>query len=237
MLKKTRDYKKFKSIRGNRPHKVNNTLKQSIEKYGMLSPVIVNRSMQVVDGQHRLDVAKKLKIPVEYIIKDIPEQSIIEMNSTQKKWRLVDYVNYFCSKNKISYKRLRVLCKSYDLSINSVLAILKGGVLIGIGTKNLKEGRLSITEEDVRIFKRRMKSLSPIFKSNRREFESKLKKSRMLPMLVKLIEHEKYDHLSFINNLNESLPYDIKSVGTYSDGWVVLKSVYNRGLKPSERIK
>ncbi|MEK6878376.1 MAG: ParB/Srx family N-terminal domain-containing protein, partial [Nanoarchaeota archaeon] len=71
-IEKTTDYKMFKKLKGNRniykPHL--NGLIQSIQEENLLqyNPITINSDMEIVDGQHRLEAAKILKLDIYYLV-------------------------------------------------------------------------------------------------------------------------------------------------------------------------
>jgi ParB-like chromosome segregation protein Spo0J len=87
----TKDYKVFKYLKGNR------TIQQSwvrklvelIKERDLQIPIIVDETMKVLDGQHRLEAYKIVGHPVKYIIKDrFALDEVRALNSNNKKWRL-----------------------------------------------------------------------------------------------------------------------------------------------------
>ena len=68
MTLKTSDYSIFKKFPGNRDINPLNLRKitNSIKMHNMLDlkPIIVTESMEVTDGQHRLEAAKVLGVPI-----------------------------------------------------------------------------------------------------------------------------------------------------------------------------
>ena len=70
MIVKTTDYSIFKKINGNRgiSHSHVTKLTAAIARRNLLQlfPIIVNEKMEIVDGQHRLWAAKRLKLPIYY---------------------------------------------------------------------------------------------------------------------------------------------------------------------------
>lgn len=52
-LYETKDYSKFKFLKGNRAIKEKRSLIESIEKSGILVPIDVNEKFEIIDGQTR----------------------------------------------------------------------------------------------------------------------------------------------------------------------------------------
>ena len=72
-IEETVDYDKFSLIEGNRPFNKGLllTLEESIVEEGNYladNPIIVNERLEIIDGQHRWNIAKKLHLPLYYII-------------------------------------------------------------------------------------------------------------------------------------------------------------------------
>jgi hypothetical protein len=55
--------------------------------------------MYIVDGQHRLEACRELKIPVYYIIDEkAQEDDLIHLNTVRSNWTLPDYVYFHYQK-------------------------------------------------------------------------------------------------------------------------------------------
>jgi ParB-like nuclease domain len=131
MTLKTENYELFKKIVSNRdiiePHV--KTLMQSIKTRNMLEfrPILVNKKMGVVDGQHRLEAAKRLVIPVYYTICETAKiEDVMILNLTQRNWNAHDYVNYYAENGNENYDRLRSFCKRFDMEPQSAVRLIKG---------------------------------------------------------------------------------------------------------------
>ncbi|EOS7807262.1 ParB N-terminal domain-containing protein, partial [Enterococcus hirae] len=90
----TKDYAKFKKLKGNRQIKKNQNLEESIKNSGIMIPIEVNEHFEILDGQNRFELAKKWNQLIPYRILDGSGiQEVIELNSTTKSWTLIDYIN------------------------------------------------------------------------------------------------------------------------------------------------
>ena len=106
----TKDYKVFKYLKGNR------TIQQSwvrklvelIKERDLQIPIIVDETMKVLDGQHRLEAYKIVGHPVKYIIKDrFALDEVRALNSNNKKWTLTDYMESFVKLGNRDYELLQ----------------------------------------------------------------------------------------------------------------------------------
>lgn len=106
----TNNYDLFSFLSGNRP--VNpahaKRLERAILKRYLFTIIIVNEFFQVIDGQHRYTVLKKLGLPVYYVI--IPGYGINEVqlfNTNSSNWRKVDYLHTYCELGYPVYLQFR----------------------------------------------------------------------------------------------------------------------------------
>ena len=105
----TWDYDMFKIMEGNRDfERHGKKLMESVERWGIISPIIVNENMEVIDGQGRLYAAKEVGVSVPYIIKkDLGIETCIEMNTTQTGWSYKDYIKSYADQGNENYVILR----------------------------------------------------------------------------------------------------------------------------------
>ena len=149
----TKDYEKFKIMNCNRKLNRNhiNELKEAITKFGYLDacPIMVNRDYEIIDGQHRFIACQEMGIPIPYQFVENGDDLIITLNTTQKKWSLEDYVNYWASKGyNPHYERLKNICKELGMSATMVITILSNGITSGSNHEPIKKGNLKFTLED-----------------------------------------------------------------------------------------
>lgn len=133
-IEKTKDYGIFKTLTGNRDLEKNHVsrLSESIIKDNQLClhPIIVNDEFYVVDGQHRLEVAKKLNLEIYFIRSNkVTDEHLILSNVNQKKWDIKNYINLFALKNKNeNYIKIKQLMNSLDLNIKPLFTLLLGKI-------------------------------------------------------------------------------------------------------------
>lgn len=138
---RTTNLEQFKSLSGNRVVNVSKKLRDSIREHGVATPIKVNKKMEVIDGQHRLAVAKELNIPIEYEF-DKTGISVAELNSTSKSWRLGDYIHQYATLGNMEYVRLANLLKQYP-ALRPKVAITQATGITNRGTNeftNAKDG-------------------------------------------------------------------------------------------------
>lgn len=132
VIKKTRDYSIFKKTNLNRETNKGHIkkLKRELERENnlRLNPVICNKDMEVISGQHRLEAAKELGLEVYYICDPkVSYEFILSANSVQKSNSLRDVVEFWAKKEKKEdYILLEKYMNQTKLSIKSLSGLLFG---------------------------------------------------------------------------------------------------------------
>ena len=148
----TTDYDRFNIVVSNRVIKqrnVENLIKSFKLTNGMMisKPIIVDKDLNVIDGQHRLMACKKMGIPVHYVVMDEKTEHIPIYNAYQEKWGLEDYAKYYSQRGNENYTRLLQVKERAGVSINGCLECLGIMTCDAVNT-NFKEGRF-VFEEDI----------------------------------------------------------------------------------------
>ena len=142
----TTDYTIFKAIKGNRllnESKINRIISDIKSGLDMLKyyPIVVDENLNVIDGQHRLFIARKLKLNVYYIIsKKIALNSIAKINSNTEKWNNEDFINCYIVNGSADYQKLRDFKDKYGfpLSVCQFL-LMEGSATRGSNAADMKE--------------------------------------------------------------------------------------------------
>lgn len=127
---RTMDYSKFNFLECNRnlcPVHLKR-LMESIRTNNQLKlhPIIVTSDYDIIDGQHRLESARRLGLSIYYIISDdVTKQHIVECNANQKAFDLKDFIKFSIqeTKNK-DYIRLQQLLDLTGLKVKALLNLL-----------------------------------------------------------------------------------------------------------------
>jgi hypothetical protein len=70
----------------------------------LVSPIIVNERMEVIDGQHRLEASKASGVPVRYIV--VPGYGLEEvqrLNASSSNWTKMDYLESYAKMGVPAY--------------------------------------------------------------------------------------------------------------------------------------
>ena len=174
----TNNYSLFKSIDGNR---VLNELhlkrlKKSMEKNYLFTVITVNESYEIIDGQHRFEAAKELKMPINYIV--CPGYGLNEvhiLNQNSKTWSAEDYLTGYC-----------------DLGYKAMLA----GTITSGGEQNMqfKKGEYKVTHwQQANEYANRIWQLKNLY-------DGFLRRSFIYAML-ELFDNSEFDFNEFLHKL------------------------------------
>jgi hypothetical protein len=144
----TAEYGLFKMINGNRQldeRKISKIIRDisdgiDVLKYYPIQVSEKNGRLEIIDGQHRFFISKKLKRPVYYIILKEERQltDIAKINSNTEKWKVKDFINCYIQQGNPNYQMLQDFMDKYSFS--STLAIK----LLQLGNPGTESGLLSI---------------------------------------------------------------------------------------------
>lgn len=141
----TTNYTIFKAIKGNRllnETKIKKIISDIKAGLDMLKyyPIVVDENMNVIDGQHRLFIAKKLKVNVYYIIsKKIALNEIAKVNSNTEKWNNEDFINCYIVNGNKDYEKLRDFKEKYGFPLSVCQFYLMYGISKDGGDDDMKE--------------------------------------------------------------------------------------------------
>ena len=127
-MPKTTNYDMFKLREDNR-YRIDQAhvrrLMASIQGKNLLElrPISVNKDMEVIDGQHRLQAAKALGIEIYYEVNEnLKAEDVIIMN-VAKPWTHLDYINYYSKNGYQEYTKLFEFMKKSEISAKIALNI------------------------------------------------------------------------------------------------------------------
>lgn len=239
----TTDYDQFKTLKGNRYIDPNNYKKllKAIEQKNLLeiNPIIVNEKFEVIDGQHRLEIAKTLNLPVYYYVASKTSyDEVITLNNVSKRWNLFDFANLYAKLGNKYYKFLVDLNQEYQIPISNLLGVLNG--MIGIRNsssglsylkiKEFKEGLIEISYEkrvELKEFCSRIELLSSYFS---------FAKNRSFIQAFQSIERNKdFNFKKFISRLNAGAKITKKAdVNEYKRA---IEEAYNYNINHNNRLR
>ncbi len=156
----TDNYKQFSMINGNRglnENKIKKIIKEvesgnDMLKYYPIQVRVVGESLEILDGQHRFFICKKLKRQVHYILvtedKSMPD--IAKVNSNVEKWASKDFINCYINQGNEHYIKLQEFLNLTKISVGLSLRLLSSGNpgVEGFSTKitdDFQQGAFTVT--------------------------------------------------------------------------------------------
>lgn len=198
----TTDYDQFKFLEANRtvnPRHLAELIGKIREKNLLKDlPIIVNDKMEVMDGQHRLNAARELAVPIYYKISNefVPED-IASVNSSGRGWILQDYLDFHIAQNNANYIKLNKFVMENNINLYTAIGLLSGAsaqpgsVLI----KDFENGKFTYKNEQ---HAKKVLKMRDDFKNYFTAANSKM----FLNALSRISKNEKYDHKRMIEKLN-----------------------------------
>jgi len=226
-MKKTKDYSFFKDFSSNRevdPKHVNK-LVRSIEKRNLLhvNPIVIDEFMRVIDGQHRLAAAETLGLEIYYVQDSINRGDISMLNSNQKNWSAMDYINFYTIEKVSSFIQLSSLINNYPEMAVSALLVLSNSE----GRRDLielKNGNLDVLEID------HAREISDIYRKLNQQFQCSFVFDSRFPLaLSKAVKNENFAIDVLIQKI-EANPRAFVRCHTKDQYMEMIEEIYNRGL-------
>lgn len=156
MIQKTTKYEQFKFLNGNRKLHLGHLarLTMSIAKRNMLeqNPIMVNENMEVIDGQHRLEVARANKLPIYYVVvANTGITEVLDLNTNVRNWKLPDYVDSLIASGNKQMQYLKSFCDEWGLSLTAGMILHHGTSFHPEGNPSARLARLEFTESQRKI--------------------------------------------------------------------------------------
>ncbi len=150
-MKKTTNYKMFSCLKGNRSIDKGQVKKliQSISTNNLLeyNPIMVTKRGLVIDGQHRLEAARSLNLPVFYNEVSGNLTEVILLNSNAKNWSIDDFVNSHIELGNDEYVALKQFKEKWGVAYTTAASLLmakKVGSDLDKISDPLKEGSFKV---------------------------------------------------------------------------------------------
>lgn len=222
------DYARFRMINGNRQlnaSKIKKILNDIDDGTNVLKccPVLCVENkgrLDIIDGQHRFYVSKKIHSPVYYTISEsMTLYDIAKINSNTEKWKANDYVNCYVQLGNPNYKILQSLLDEYPLPISTAIGLLACGKIGGGGRdkSSFERGLFEVKNENEAISLCKAVSQFTFNKKYSRDF-------------MRAIEMVREGNKISLEELTEKVNVNIEKLSnqsSYKDYLLNLESIYN----------
>lgn len=150
---------------------------------------------------------------------------LVDLNNTQKKWNVLDYVTYYAQQGNEHYERLLQLSGQYDISISSVCSIAGDSVYGGHDTDVIKEGKFKFDSCEVGIVEGKIERTLLACK-----FMGLKPCERLVKSLVLISKHPQFKWKDFMQKLEYQRDKCYKCSTT--SGYIkMLENIYNNKRK------
>lgn len=231
----TSNYNVFRRIEGNRilnKKKIERIITEIKTGNDILDevPILVkeaNKHLEVLEGQHRLEIAIKLKRPVHYIIhkKEMNLYNVAKINSNTEKWKFNDFINAYVKAGNEQYRLIEKFHNTYGIAIGIVLDLLTNGASKRDGSnmvlnRQFEEGIFQVKKykEAVQVAEI-CKSFEQFAGWNSRPF---------IIAICKILQAEKCDLDILIKKFKED-PSRIQKHANWKNTLTNLEEIYNKG--------
>ena len=226
----TTDYEMFSFIKGNRginESQVNAIVNNIVNDTDLLryKPIMVNRNMGVLDGQHRLLAAQKAGVTIWWNVApdDINLLTIANLNNGNK-WSPKNFVSLYAASNKKAYILFRKFYSDYKLSTSTAL------LLFGRQTmRSLREGTLHAN--DLLMYEEFAEALTDV-----RKYVYFAKFNRFADAFTRIYTHPEYDHKRMLTKLKQRKDAIIR-MATVEDHMRMLEEIYNHKLSSDKKVR
>ncbi len=214
-------------------------LKESIKEFGLLMPALLREregKFEVIDLQHRVVGAMELGLEIPYVLanhltlEQLPH-AIARLNSTSKKWTLLDYFQLYKKMDVPAYVELQKFMDKSHLSLRCSLYLwtaynpLSAIINASNDWRPFTKGRFQKNKSSLDNITQVMNNFYRL-KNIVGEDES-TKNSAFSDSLLKVILHPDYDHQRMVANL-ERHPDDFEHFFTQDQNFDAITFVYNR---------
>ena len=229
---KTNDYSVFNTIKGNRPlnklHK--KRLMESMSIQHLQSPIIINKNMDIIDGQHRFESQKELNLPVFYIMME--EYGIEEthrLNSNSSDWKTSDFMEAYAMQGLKDYIIYKQFYYEFGFGHQDCLNMLSGHISLGTLYTTFKNGNFVVTNhKDAIEIAEKITMIADYYHGyKRRAFVQSMQIAFKNPNYnhAKLLQKLKYNSTELVDCTN------------YRQYCYLLEDIYNYRTKDTDKIR
>ena len=245
----TKDYSIFKTIKGNRGIKEINVkrIMDSMNINYQFTIVIVNEFMEIIDGQHRIEACKRLKLHVHYIIQaGLRLKDVQRYNGVKMQWQKLDYAISYADAGLKPYQMiLEFMRENPEFNLGSCENLLTntfdganeiaGRVANNDGkmtgrVKAFQTGLLDFTMED------KVNAYIMVAEIKRfKQFFRKYNSGVFVKTMISIFRNKKYDNDRMIAQL-QKYPTMLQQCATVKQYKLLLQDIYNMGRRSDNRL-
>lgn len=238
---RTYDYSKFRIMADNRNLNLLH-VKRLVQSFGikhLVSPLIVNEYLEVIDGQHRLEASKESGNPVYYIMVDgYGIEDVQILNTNQKNWQKLDYLESYCAAGRKPYLEFKKFMSDFpELSFQACERILTGysqGKKMGkvgnhkVQMRDFEEGKLFIPDVNKSYsVARKIMDFKPYYAGFGRGI--------FATVMLSLLKSKNYNHKEMLHKLSVA-PIKLQDCLNVEAYKMLLEDIYNHKRQKENKV-
>ena len=190
-------------IDSNRDIKTNKKLEKSIIEDGILSPIVVDENLNIIDGQHRYVIAVNNGIPFDFVIREVGDNTagiIRDMNNSQKSWSMLDHISFYASQGNENYQVLKELVIKYKglLPPSFLVKAASGKWELKVTKDNsYRDGKFKIYKDSAELFAKDVTDIAETLNVD------KLTRSFLVPFYT-VWAYKRYKNKTFIKKMRQT---------------------------------
>lgn len=127
------------------------TIVKSMARCPMMSPIIVNGKLEIIDGQNRFFARRYLGLPIEYIVKsDYGVVHARNYNTSHKNWTKSDFVSSYSAEGVESYVLLEQLYLKFPKIPKAVIDVVATHGVVSNPQEVIQRGKLELGSFEAR---------------------------------------------------------------------------------------
>jgi len=235
-VKYTTNLDMFKLMENNRPVNMSRVKKiyESMSNEGLLvNPIVVNKKMEIIDGQHRYHASKMSGKGIYYLqVNNYGEKEVIRSNTNSSSWSRRDFLEFYVSKGNRNYIKLKQYMEVFPhFSLTDSMFLLTNGTFTNTRKDQFNNGQFKISSYSKAVqWGEFITSLQKFFPEG---YSRTIFVRSMLSILNKY-ENE-FNTNEFIKK-SEIIPHYFKICGNQSDYVRMIEDIYNYKRRNDKKI-
>lgn len=226
----------FKMMENNRPVNQGRVKKiyQSMMNEGLLViPILVNKKMEIIDGQHRYQASKLSGKGIYYLqVDNYSEEQVVQSNQNSQSWSRKDFMSYFVTKGNRNYIKLQDFMKQFPhFSLTDSMFLLTNGSFTNTKKEDFNTGKFKVSNYQKGVqWGEFITSLQKYFP----EGYSRTIFVRSMISVLRKYENE-FNTDEFIKK-SEIVPHFYKICGNHGDYVRMIEDIYNFKRRNDNKI-
>lgn len=165
----------------------------------LFSVIYVNERLEIIDGQHRFEAARRMGLPVNFMVMPgwgIREVIILNVNSSN--WSLPDFLESYAKAGNENYIRFKEFSDSHPFEVTTSQVLMlgrrsgKGGTL-----DTFRLGKMVVTEQQVDDARKKAAKIADMQLFHPLGWTSR----NFVEAMLKLFTLKGYDHVTMLERL------------------------------------